>query len=191
MGDLETALQFCTHLVYGYAGITADTYQLTSINKNLDIQRRNFANIANLKERYPHIKFLLSVGGDHDLENPEKYMNFLESGRAKQNAFIESARDLLRSYNFDGLDLAFQFPRNKPRKVHSDLGMAWKSFKKFFTKDFVVDPQAADHKEQFTDLVTDIKTAFQPYDLMLTLTVLPNTNSSCKSLIINNNQNNL
>ena len=173
-------MQFCTHIVYGYAGLQPESYQLTSINQNLDIQRRHFASITALKERYPHIKFLLSVGGDHDLEQPEKYLSFLESGRSKQNRFVESARDLLRQYNFDGLDLAFQFPRNKPRKVHSDLGMAWKSFKKFFTKDFVVDENAADHKEQFTDLVADLRNAFQPYDLMLTLTVLPNTNSSCK-----------
>ncbi|XP_037927565.1 chitinase-like protein Idgf3 [Teleopsis dalmanni] len=176
--DLEVALQFCTHLVYGYAGIKPETFQLTSLNNNLDIQKRHFATITSLKEKYPHIKFLLSVGGDKDVENPDKYLELLEAGRLKQTVFIESARDLLRSYNFDGLDLAFQLPRNKPRKVHSDVGMAWKSFKKFFTGDFVVDKKSDEHKEQFTDLVESLKTAFRPHDLMLTLTVLPNVNSS-------------
>ncbi|XP_073826296.1 chitinase-like protein Idgf3 isoform X1 [Musca autumnalis] len=175
--DIETAIQFCTHFVYGYAGINPETYELISLNTQRDLQRRHFATVTALKDRYPNTKFLLSVGGDKD-QNPEKYIGLLEAGREKQNKFIESAREVLRSYNFDGLDLAFQLPRNKPRKVHSDVGQAWKSFKKLFTGDFVVDEKAADHKEQFTDLVKDLKAAFTPYNMMLSLTVLPNVNST-------------
>lgn len=145
------------------------------------MQRRHFATITALKDRFPNTKFLLSVGGDKDLQNPEKYINLLEAGREKQSKFIDSAREIVRTYNFDGLDLAFQFPRNKPRKVHSDAGQVWKSFKKFFTGDFVVDEKANDHKEQFTDLVKDLKSAFTPYNMMLSLTVLPNVNSTCKT----------
>lgn len=178
--DIEISLQFCTHLIYGYAGINPDTYQVSSINPQRDVQRRHFATITALKEKFPNVKFLLSVGGDRDGEGADKYIQLLEAGRQKQSAFIESARDLLRSYNFDGLDLAFQLPRNKPRKVHSDIGMAWKSFKKLFTGDFIVDPKSDEHKEQFTDLVNDLKAVLRPHNLMLSLTVLPNVNSSCK-----------
>uniref|UniRef100_A0A0K8UBC0 Chitinase-like protein Idgf3 n=1 Tax=Bactrocera latifrons TaxID=174628 RepID=A0A0K8UBC0_BACLA len=176
--DLEIALQFCTHVIYGYVGIKPETFQLMSLNENLDIQRRHFATVTALKEKYPHIKFLLSVGGDRDAGGHEKYINLLEAGRQKQTAFIDSARDFLRSYNFDGIDLALQLPRNKPRKVHSDAGAVWKSFKKFFTGDFIVDEKADEHKEELTDLIKDLKNTLRADNLLLSLTVLPNVNSS-------------
>jgi len=178
LAQLEVALQFCTHVIYGYAGIQPGTSQVVSLNENLEIQRRHFAMVTALKERYPLVKFLLSVGGDRDLQNPEKYMELLEGGQEKHAAFVQSARNLIRSYNFDGLDLAFQFPRNKPRKVHSDIGSIWKSFKKLFTGDYIVDEKSDEHKEQFTSLIAAIKNNFRQDDLMLTLTVLPNVNSS-------------
>ncbi|XP_013099268.1 chitinase-like protein Idgf3 isoform X2 [Stomoxys calcitrans] len=176
--DLETAVQFCTHLVYGYAGINAETFELISLNAQRDLQRRHLATVTALRDRFPNTKFLLGLGGDKDLQNPEKYINLLEAGREKQSKFVNSAREFLRLYNFDGLDLAFQFPRNKPRKVHSDVGSAWKSFKKLFTGDYVVDEKAGEHREQFSELVKDLKAAFVPYNMMLSLTVLPNVNSS-------------
>ncbi|XP_002002217.2 chitinase-like protein Idgf3 [Drosophila mojavensis] len=178
LADLELALQFCTHVIYGYAGINPDTYEMKSLNQPLDFERRHFAQITALKEKYPYIKFLLSVGGDRDLEQEDKYVKLLEAGTQAQARFINSARDIIRRFNFDGLDLAFQLPRNKPRKVHSEAGMVWKSFKKFFTGDFIVDPDAETHKTQMTNLVKDLNTALKANDLLLSLTVLPNVNSS-------------
>ncbi|EDV94177.1 chitinase-like protein Idgf3 [Drosophila grimshawi] len=176
--DMELALQFCTHVIYGYAGINPDTFELNSLNPRLDFERRHYAQITVLKEKYPYVKFLLSVGGDRDLEQEDKYIKLLESGLQGQKRFIDSARDVVRRFNFDGVDLAFQLPRNKPRKVHSDVGMAWKSFKKFFTGDFVVDTEAETHKEQLTGLVSNLNTALKANDLLLSLTVLPNVNST-------------
>lgn len=155
---------------------------MKSLNQPLDFERRHFAQITALKEKYPYIKFLLSVGGDRDLEQEDKYVKLLEAGTQAQARFINSARDIIRRFNFDGLDLAFQLPRNKPRKVHSEAGMVWKSFKKFFTGDFIVDPDAETHKTQMTNLVKDLNTALKANDLLLSLTVLPNVNSSCKSV---------
>ncbi|KAL7740234.1 hypothetical protein ACLKA6_002210 [Drosophila palustris] len=176
--DLELALQFCTHVIYGYAGIHPETYEMQSLNQPLDYERRHFAQVTALKDKYPYVKFLLSVGGDRDLEQEEKYVKLLEAGVQSQRRFIESARDVVRRFNFDGLDLAFQLPRNKPRKVHSDVGTAWKSFKKLFTGDFIVDPNADTHKAQMTELVKELSGAFKANDLLLSLTVLPNVNSS-------------
>ena len=180
LSDLENALDFCTHLIYGYVGLNADTFRLATLNHERDVKNKQFLKVTALKEKFPYVKFLLSVGGDRDVGESEKYIKLLESGVEKQQAFIESARSLVRSLDFDGLDLAFQLPRNKPRKVHTGAGMAWKSFKKVFSGDFVVDPQANEHKEQFTELVKNLKKSFNENDLLLSLTVLPNVNSSCK-----------
>ncbi|XP_073826298.1 imaginal disc growth factor 2 [Musca autumnalis] len=178
--DLELALQFCTHLVYGYCGIKPGTYQAFSLHEDLDISKHQYSEVTALKRKFPHLKVLLSIGGDKDIdpEHPNKYIELLEGERVRQTAFINSAYSLVRSYGFDGIDLAYQFPKNKPRKVHSDVGLVWKKFKKIFTGDFVVDPKAEEHKEQFTALVRDLKNALRPDGYMLSLTVLPNVNSS-------------
>lgn len=73
--DLDPALSFCTHLVYGYAGVQPDTYKMVPLNENLDIDRshQNYRTITNFKSKYPGLKVLLSVGGDADTEEPQKY----------------------------------------------------------------------------------------------------------------------
>ncbi|XP_070850813.1 chitinase-like protein Idgf1 [Drosophila suzukii] len=176
--DLELAMQFCSHLVYGYAGLKAGTHELFSLNVDLDMFY--YKDITALRQKFPQLKILLSVGGDHDVDlaHPNKYIELLEANRTAQQNFIDSSMILLKRNGFDGLDLAFQLPRNKPRKVHGSIGTYWKSFKKLFTGDFIVDPQAEEHKSQFTDLVGNLKTAFRSASLMLTLTVLPNVNST-------------
>ncbi|XP_034098470.1 chitinase-like protein Idgf2 [Drosophila albomicans] len=178
--DLEIALQFCSHLVYGYLGIRGDNYQAYSLNENLDVYKHQFDEVTSLKNKYKHLKVLLSVGGDFDIDadHPDKYIELLEGGKVRQAGFIQTAFSLVKNHNFDGLDLAFQFPRNKPRKVHSGLGATWKSIKKLFTGDFVVDTNAALHKEQFTAFVRDVKDSLRNDGLQLSLTVLPNVNST-------------
>ncbi|KAH8263728.1 hypothetical protein KR044_013000, partial [Drosophila immigrans] len=177
---LALALRFCTHLVYGYAGIRGDNYQAHSLNEEFDIQQNQFTEVTSLKSKFPGLKVLLSVGGDHDIDeaHPNKYIELLEAGHERQREFIQSAFSLVKNYGFDGLDLAYQFPRSKPKKVNSALGAAWKSVMKLFTGDFIVDPEADKQKEQFTSLVRDVKDALRPNGFLLSLTVLPNVNST-------------
>lgn len=71
------------------------------------------------------MKVILSVGGgiDNDPDaDSNKYLTLLESsgGRA---AFLNSAYSLIKTYDFDGIDLAWQFPPNKPKKIKSTIGM--------------------------------------------------------------------
>ncbi|XP_030557216.1 chitinase-like protein Idgf1 [Drosophila novamexicana] len=175
---LELALQFCTHLVYGYVGLKPSTHELYSLNVDLDMF--HFKDITQLRDRFPHLKVLLSIGGDRDVDesHPNKYLELLEANRTEQQNFIDSSMVMLRRNGFDGLDLAFQFPKNKPRKVHGTIGTYWKQFKKLFTGDFIVDPSSAQHKEQFTELARNLRNTFQSANLLLTLTVLPNVNST-------------
>ncbi|XP_062141717.1 chitinase-like protein Idgf2 isoform X3 [Drosophila sulfurigaster albostrigata] len=178
--NLALALRFCTHLIYGYAGIRADNFLAHSLNEELDINQHQFTEVTALKRHYPNLKVLLSVGGDHDIDgdHPNKYIELLEGGIEKQTEFIKSAHSLVKNYGFDGLDLAYQFPKNKPKKVHTGLAMIWKSFKKIFTGDFIVDPDADQHKNQFTSLVRSVKDKLHQDGFLLTLTVLPNVNST-------------
>ncbi|XP_017464943.1 PREDICTED: chitinase-like protein Idgf1 [Rhagoletis zephyria] len=176
--DLELGLNFCSHLIYGYAGLKPQTFEVFSLNVDLDMF--HYHEIVLLKAKYPKMKVFLSVGGDRDVDeaNPLKYIGLLESGRADQQNFIDSAISLLKRNGFDGLDLAFQLPRNKPRKVHGSVGSVWKQFKKIFTGDYVVDPLASEHKEQYTEFTQNLRTALQRSNLSLSMTVLPNVNST-------------
>lgn len=119
---MEQGLSLCTHLVYGYAGIDPLNFKCRSLNENLDLDqgKGHFRTITTLKRRYPNLKVLLSVGGDADT-NRELYLQLLESNDA-QTAFINSAYTLLKTYDFDGIDLAWQFPANKPKRIRSSIG---------------------------------------------------------------------
>lgn len=186
--DLEPALQFCTYLIYGYAGIERDSFKAISLNQNLDLDlgKGLYRTVTRLKRKYPTLKVLLSFGGDKDVETdedgnelPNKYLEVLEDPTGRMR-FVATAYALAKTYGFDGLDIAWQFPKNKPKKVRSGLSSLWKGFKKVFTGDHVLDESADLHKEQFTALLRELKTELRADNLLLSATVLPNVNSSCK-----------
>lgn len=73
-----------------------------------------------LKRKYPGLKILLGVGGDVQGE-PTKWLELLESSTSRIS-FINSVYDLIKTYDFDGLDLAYEFPKTKPKKIRSSVG---------------------------------------------------------------------
>nr|QFZ95587.1 imaginal disc growth factor [Acanthobrahmaea europaea] len=176
--DLDPALSFCTHLVYGYAGIQPDTYKMVPLNENLDVDRThaNYRTITNLKTKYPGLKVFLSVGGDADTEDVQKYNLLLESPQAR-TAFVNSAVLLADQYGFEGIDLAWQFPRVKPKKIRSSWGSFWHGVKKTFGST-PVDDKETEHREGFTALVRELKQALSVKNHMLSITVLPNVNAT-------------
>ncbi|KAF9804848.1 hypothetical protein SFRURICE_007751 [Spodoptera frugiperda] len=177
--DLDPALSFCSHLVYGYAGIQPDTYKMVSLNENLDVDRShaNYRAITNFKTKYPGLKVLLSVGGDSDTEEAQKYNLLLESPQAR-TAFVNSGVLLAEQHGFDGIDLAWQFPKYKPKKIRSTWGSIWHGIKKTFGTT-PVDEKEAEHREGFTALVRELKQALNVKpNMQLAVTVLPNVNSS-------------
>lgn len=143
-----------------------------------------YRTVTRLKRKYPTLKVLLGLGGDKDIETgedakdlPNKYLELLENPVGRTH-FIKTVYSLVKTYGFDGLDVAWQFPKNKPKKVHSGLGSVWKGFKKVFSGDHIVDEKSEEHKEQFTALLRDVKNEFRPDSLLLSTTVLPNVNST-------------
>uniref|UniRef100_A0A182QSI8 GH18 domain-containing protein n=1 Tax=Anopheles farauti TaxID=69004 RepID=A0A182QSI8_9DIPT len=180
--DIELALPFCTHLIYGYVEIIPETYRVRSNNEALDLDTGNghYRTVVALKKRYPALKVYLSVGAYHDLsgEKPfEKYLTLLESAGSR-TAFVNSVYTLLKTYDFDGLDLAWQFPQTKPKRIRGWTGKVWHGFKKLFTGDSILDPKADEHREEFTALVRDLKNAFAHDKFQLGYTHLPHVNQS-------------
>ncbi|XP_033254123.1 imaginal disk growth factor 6-like [Drosophila miranda] len=125
--ELEPALQFCDYLIYGYAGLERDSHKAVSLKQQLDLDlgKGLYRTVTRLKRKYPNVKVLLSVGGDKDIETdkdakelPNKYLELLESSTGRTR-FVNTVFSLLKTYGFDGLDVAWQFHKNKPKKVHS------------------------------------------------------------------------
>lgn len=177
--DLDPALSFCSHLVYGYAGIQPDTYKMVPLNENLDVDRThaNYRTITNFKSKYPGLKVLLSVGGDVDTEDAQKYNLLLESPQAR-TAFVNSGVLLAEQHGFDGIDLAWQFAKVKPKKIRSTWGSIWHGIKKTFGTT-PVDDKESEHREGFTALVRELKQALSVKpNMQLSVSVLPNVNST-------------
>ncbi|KAM7351802.1 chitinase-like protein Idgf1 [Cochliomyia hominivorax] len=161
------ALPKCTHLVYGYGQI--ENFEIQNFTLRLKPE--------DLKTKFRHLKILLSLGGDRP-QLTGKYVKFLEASTQKQSHFTESVRKFLKLHNFDGLDLAFPFPHNKPRKVHTGFDRVVKNIKKIFTGDEVVDKKATDHKLEYTKFVRLLRNELMKDNLKLSMTVLPNVNST-------------
>lgn len=108
----------------------AETFKVAPLisNEELDLNNGLYKQVTGLKSKYPSLKVLLSVGGDAD-ESTDKYLALLESSTGRIS-FTNSINVLLKSHGFDGLDLAFQFPKIKPKKIRSTVGSVWHSFKK-------------------------------------------------------------
>ncbi|XP_058063013.1 chitinase-like protein Idgf4 [Anopheles bellator] len=166
LDDIGAALPFCTHLLYGYAGIDPNTHRIRALNEDLDLDsgKGHFRLATELKNKFPGLKVFLSIGAYYDLNEENhslKYLSLLESD-ATRATFIESARTLLKTYKFDGLDLAWQLPQSNPKP---------------FT-DSIVDENAAEHREGLTSLVRDMKKAFEEDDLGLGYTQTSHVNES-------------
>lgn len=175
--DILPGLSQCTHLVYGYAGIKAEDFKLAPLisNEELNPTTGLYKQITSFKSQYPKLKILLSVGGDAD-EGSEKYLALLESSTGRIS-FTNSVNVILKQFGFDGLDLAFQFPKNKPKKVRSTIGSIWHSFKKTVgAAGKPVDENTEAHKDQFTSLVVELKNSFRIDNYELAVTILPNVN---------------
>lgn len=73
--ELDPAMSYCTHLIYGYATISTHDYKMMPLDPNLEMDhgKGNYRTVTNLKLKFPALKILLSVGGGADKEDPKKY----------------------------------------------------------------------------------------------------------------------
>lgn len=123
VAELDPAIAFCDVLVYGWAGIDVTTNKVKSLNEAVDLDHGQglYRQVTNLKTKYPKLKVLLGIGGDAD-PNRDIYLQLLENPSAFA-IFINSAYTLIKTYHFDGLNLAWQFKQNKPKRIRSTIGI--------------------------------------------------------------------
>ncbi|XP_029006532.1 acidic mammalian chitinase-like [Betta splendens] len=93
----------CTHVIYNLATINIYN-QMVPIESN---DEQFYLTLNNLKNVNPDLKTLLSVGGTVNGISPFIAMVAKTESRA---AFIKSAISYLRTHNFDGLNLDWEYP---------------------------------------------------------------------------------
>lgn len=99
----------CTHLVYAFSSIDTETHKLVPGHgdDNLPGQPGRYRIFNNLKNQNPHLKTLLSVGGEN--AHSDSFMSVANSGDSA-SSFATDAVKFLRNYGFDGLDVDWEFP---------------------------------------------------------------------------------
>lgn len=93
-----------THINYAFAMIDPDAGTLALDNPAQD--EKNFAALRALREEYPHLKLILSVGGwDYSA-----HFSDVAATAAGRTVFAQSCAALLSAHDLDGIDLDWEYP---------------------------------------------------------------------------------
>ncbi|XP_055852486.1 endochitinase-like [Episyrphus balteatus] len=106
-GIKDFPAETCTHGIYSFIGLNAANSQVQILDQELDVNRKGFLNFANMKNQYPNLKTLVAIGGWN--EGAKKYSD-MSADKNKRAAFVQSIVAFLKQYNFDGLDLDWEYP---------------------------------------------------------------------------------
>uniref|UniRef100_A0A1B0DAE5 Uncharacterized protein n=1 Tax=Phlebotomus papatasi TaxID=29031 RepID=A0A1B0DAE5_PHLPP len=98
-----------------------------------------FERLTGMKKANPHLKVTLAIGGWNEGSVKYSQMSADPSRRAK---FVKNAVAFIKRYNFDGLDLDWEYPTQRDGKPED--------------------------KENFVSLVMELKSELRKHDLILT-----------------------
>ncbi|XP_018326596.1 endochitinase-like [Agrilus planipennis] len=134
----------CTHVYYCFLGLNRNTQEIEVFDSNVDLDRGGYRNFTGFKARYPNVKFSIAIGG----WNQGSYaFSALCQNATKRARFIQQIIEFIKTYKFDGLELDWEYPTQRD----SAYG-------------------AAD-KDNFMLLLKEIKQAFEPLGLLITVAV--------------------
>ncbi|XP_058130647.1 endochitinase-like [Anopheles ziemanni] len=102
----------CTHVVYNFVGVDSEEYELTTLQREIDIVQNGFGRFIDLKQRFPDLKLHVAIGGwDHGGERFSKMAAY----RQRRQKFVASVMKFMSQYGFDGLEIVWLYPGNEER----------------------------------------------------------------------------
>ena len=98
-----------THLNYAFADVSPDGLCVTDDPRG---DSANFAELQKLKQRYPQLKTLISLGG----ADGSKYFPVAAKAADSRKQFVASCVRFMQDNGFDGIDIDWEFPSNADEK---------------------------------------------------------------------------
>ncbi|XP_052068561.1 chitotriosidase-1-like [Mytilus californianus] len=116
----------CTHIIYAFCKLEGNMVQKVEYN-----DYELYSQLNDLKRQNPSLKTLLALGGWTAGSVVYSQMASTQDSRAE---FISSAIQYLRKYNFDGLDIDWEYPSNRGGKPEDkvNFGLLVKELKEAF-----------------------------------------------------------
>merc|ERR1712106_927658 len=149
--DIDTNI--CTHIVYGFAVLDQNTLLVKSHDPYADLSdgysgKDMYKKVTEFKKH--GIKVTLALGGWNDSKGG-KYSKLVNDVAARKR-FIEHVITFIEKYDFDGLDLDWEYPS------------CWQT-----------DCKAENYRDKaaFTAWVSELRAAFNPKGLLLSAAVSP------------------
>ncbi|ESO82211.1 hypothetical protein LOTGIDRAFT_237110 [Lottia gigantea] len=102
--------QYCSHLIYAFANINTSTLELSPTRPDdvgVNGSKPRYEKFNEFKLEYPELKTLLSVGGW--LQQSLGFAKAVSDAQSRR-LFSINAVEYLRRWNFDGLDLDWEYP---------------------------------------------------------------------------------
>ncbi|KAJ7556805.1 hypothetical protein O6H91_05G099800 [Diphasiastrum complanatum] len=112
-----------THLFYAFADLNSSTYQVQPPSYDDGSLIGGFSSAV--RKTNKKVKTLISIGGG---SSDWRTFSAMASGPPSRQSFIDSSIALARKYNFDGLDLDWEFPQSSTDMANlGTLFSEWRS----------------------------------------------------------------
>lgn len=144
--DIDANL--CTHIVYGFAVLNGETLTIQSHDSWADIDNHFYEQVTAFKKQGK--KVTIAIGGWNDSAG-DKYSRLVRSAKNRYR-FITDVIQFIKKYDFDGLDLDWEYPVCWQVECHRGK---------------------ADEKQHFGTFVRELKEEFEPRGWLLSAAVSP------------------
>jgi chitinase len=165
----EVDPKICTHLIYGFAGLGHD-HTIKSLDSWNDL-KDNYGKGAfdrfttGLKAKNPKLKTIIAIGGWN--EGSLKYSAMAENPSTRK-IFVDSVVEFCKKYNFDGLDMDWEYPAARGGKPVDKVNFValLRELKQAFKADNLLLTAAVSAGKHFMDDAYDIPEVSKYLDLI-------------------------
>ncbi|XP_037722456.1 probable chitinase 2 [Drosophila subpulchrella] len=107
----------CSHVVYAFAGLDITQAAIKSLDPWQDLKEEygkgGYEKLTGLKRTHPHLKVSLAIGGWN--EGSANYSTLVANSLLR-GRFVKQVSSFIRKYDFDGLDLDWEYPTQRKGK---------------------------------------------------------------------------